>query len=235
MSIVALVSIVAATSSDQESACEPDLHRICGNEKFPTDTPELYQARMCLRANIDSIDPSCTNYLTVMNPSIVEPCFDEINQNCKNVPAGDSRVHHCLESTVTKFSPKCAASIRREIEQTNVPNKDMYMLKAVSKNPALAPLKNIFQHIRNELEILQQMTVDLMNGGDVVRIEEASLPSGSSSSDSSTHFSSSSYYSYDYASTSSSSISSSSSSFSGTTRSRVSEAPDDRRRALRRV
>lgn len=120
MTIVPLLSTGAALNSNPASTavCEPDLHRICGLESFPTETADIYQARMCLRANSDFIDASCVNYLTVTNPSIVEPCFAEINVYCKYVPAGDSRVHHCLEAVIPHLSAKCADVVKSEMEDS---------------------------------------------------------------------------------------------------------------------
>lgn len=126
MTIIALVSASSAVSAwnydqaDQAAlVCEPDLHHICGPEKFPTETVDLFAARMCLRANSDAIGSSCMNYLMVENPSIVEPCFENINKFCNGVPAGDSRIHQCLTNVrlPDQLSEKCYVIMREEMAE----------------------------------------------------------------------------------------------------------------------
>lgn len=91
--------------------CGKEIHEICHMPR-----PETYQAvfdvRMCLRGAVET-GVKCKDYLDNINPSIIEPCYDEITTTCKNVIPGSYRIRDCLLKLTKTVSKSCAESLSR--------------------------------------------------------------------------------------------------------------------------
>lgn len=74
--------------------CSKELEVLCKID-YAVGFERNYESRMCLRAFRDMVSDQCRAFLEVV-PSIVEPCFQEINTYCIDVEPGDNRILSCL-------------------------------------------------------------------------------------------------------------------------------------------
>lgn len=105
MAIACLLVVSSVTGSTEgdlltsatnfEKPCQEELASICGTSNI-ADYEQSFQARMCLRAGRAKLGENCQAYLRDESPSIVEPCFNEINTRCSNIQPGENRILMCL-------------------------------------------------------------------------------------------------------------------------------------------
>jgi hypothetical protein len=117
MSKMILLLCFLLISSESSSAveinpCELDVAKICGTT-FPDTYQSTYDTRLCLRENIQDTSKECQEYLTIVSPSIIEPCFDEIEAHCLDISPGGNRVHSCLTKFTNQLSAGCSAALFR--------------------------------------------------------------------------------------------------------------------------
>jgi hypothetical protein len=93
-----------------ESECVTDLEEVCFIHS-PLSVEEVYYSRLCLWKNQDTISSNCVTYLTETSPSIVEPCFNEIESFCTGIIPGYGQVHNCLSSRAEDLTVRCANSL----------------------------------------------------------------------------------------------------------------------------
>ncbi len=98
------------TSLDNEIAnpCVTDIQTICGMP-FPDSFRAIYDARFCLKGSSE-VSAECVEFLHSANPSIVEPCFNEIKTLCADIVPGGNRIHDCLSQNPTLVSAECSSA-----------------------------------------------------------------------------------------------------------------------------
>jgi hypothetical protein len=64
--------------------CKDELLKFCNVSSQPNSYRSVFQSRMCLQANKNQLSKKCGDFLENESPSIVEPCFEEINGHCNN-------------------------------------------------------------------------------------------------------------------------------------------------------
>ncbi len=120
--VACLMALVCAEDSSNINPCFDDITNICGLP-FPESYQGIYDSRMCLQENKLKISNSCLNYVTNVSPSIVEPCYQDIKNYCKNVQPGDNRMSLCLSKYPSKISSQCMTAILRSDSETNTASK----------------------------------------------------------------------------------------------------------------
>lgn len=93
-----------------DTQCGDDLQELCAINN-PSDVEEIYYSRVCLWKNKKALSSSCTKFVTQSSPSIVEPCFDDINSFCSNVVPGYGRIHQCLALRSHETSQQCTKAL----------------------------------------------------------------------------------------------------------------------------
>ncbi len=108
--VCALCSVVFSIEIiDVTNPCEQDITNVCGMP-FPDTYQAIFDARICLKSSWFEVSAKCQSYLTIESPSIIEPCFAEINMLCRNVAAGENRIHTCLSKYSEKLTNECFAA-----------------------------------------------------------------------------------------------------------------------------
>jgi hypothetical protein len=108
-----------------------DVAKICGTS-FPDTYQSTYDTRLCLRENIQETSKECQEYLTIVSPSIIEPCFNEIEAHCLDVYPGGNRVHSCLTKFAEQLSVECSAALFRSPDK--VSNVDSIVITKDNQN-----------------------------------------------------------------------------------------------------
>ncbi len=94
---------------DVANPCTQDISNICGMP-FPETYQSIFDARLCLRGSVSEVSKDCLDYVNIESPSIIEPCFSEINMFCRNVAPGENRIHICLSKYPEKLTKECSAA-----------------------------------------------------------------------------------------------------------------------------
>ena len=64
--------------------------------------------------NNKDIKESCFKFITLEQPSIIEPCFKEIQKLCISVKPGNRKVHQCLYDNKLDLTLRCSNSLATE-------------------------------------------------------------------------------------------------------------------------
>ena len=123
MGILVIISNVPAVYADQNMARD-----LAGNCKVELDTyckdvtPGGGRILACLHAYSDKLSDACRE--TIMDATgqikalaaalsyVKEECAEDLQQFCKDVPAGEGRVMNCLDSNDDKLSRRCHAALK---------------------------------------------------------------------------------------------------------------------------
>lgn len=99
-------------AEDSYGVCEKELSDLCKIE-YSVDFEQSFQARMCLRAYRDLLSDECSAFIIKDSPSIVEPCYQEINTFCQGVQPGENRIYSCLmRQAYAGVSQDCQLALR---------------------------------------------------------------------------------------------------------------------------
>lgn len=93
----------------QSSPCAADVKEFCHDIEVAATSP--FPVRKCLQMHSARLTDRCTNALE-NSPTVVEKCFDDINDHCEDVEAGNSKIHKCL-SQVPSLSETCVAHFKQ--------------------------------------------------------------------------------------------------------------------------
>lgn len=113
---MSLNDVLEGVKDEKINPCEADVNNLCATA-FPTSYQGLLEARHCLRANIDEVSKSCIEYLTVTRKSILEPCYVEITEHCRNVVpvSSDQIIKDCLLKYDNSLSLQCFEAVKEEV------------------------------------------------------------------------------------------------------------------------
>lgn len=137
-----LVESSSSSAAPTSSACENELQSICGMT-FPDTYQGIFDARMCLWSNRESLAPQCSQYLLQTSPSVIEPCFDQILRYCKDVSPGNNRIHACLlKNAVAEASPQCLRILEQDTMEDRKSASYVMDVKELKDNSA-SPLEKM--------------------------------------------------------------------------------------------
>jgi len=115
--IIFILSIIQRSYSECEDyknqVCFSNLVELCAMDS-PNSLEDIYYARICLWKNQKDLDNACIDYLTVEHPSIIEPCFNDIESFCSSIEPGFGHVHSCLFARESELSNRCAQALVTE-------------------------------------------------------------------------------------------------------------------------
>ncbi len=113
-----ICSVFGISSVEQMNPCEDSIANVCGMA-FPDSYQAVYDVRLCLKLNSEIITKECRDYVEIISPSIVEPCFEDIREFCKNVNPGNDRIQTCLKNSLQKLSNKCIVALSSPLERSD--------------------------------------------------------------------------------------------------------------------
>jgi hypothetical protein len=147
--IVAFICLVKGVASfGKINPCDDDISNICGMA-FPDTYQAIYDSRLCLKANSNIISKDCLNYVNNISPSIIEPCFTEIRNNCKAVNPGNNRMHDCLSKQTDTLSIQCLSALSRASGDEIVSNisVDKQLRGSATKPKDFDNLQSVLNHV----------------------------------------------------------------------------------------
>lgn len=132
LTVILLVTAIGGQATDfyEDSpppldVCEADLLKLCQMDT-PIDIEQSFSARMCLRAYRDVLSDECAAFLKD-SPSIIEPCFHEINTFCQEEQPVERVVFSCLMSQIyAGISQECAVALGNRDDQLDIASTDHF-------------------------------------------------------------------------------------------------------------
>ncbi len=158
---------IVYTKASEGNPCTEDISNICGMA-FPESYQSVYDARMCLRSSLET-SLSCRDYLENVSPSIIEPCYNEITRNCKNVNPGNNRMHECLSKYSESLTKECSAALSRnektaEMESVKPLNGNLRRQSdSVNAQKASSYLTSVLEEILPKIKALHDMLSSSLN------------------------------------------------------------------------
>ncbi len=115
--------------------CSKDITNLCGMSS-PRSYQEIFDARLCLKSS-NEISNECQAYLTNVSPSVVEPCFEDINKYCFNAAHTFDQMSNCLSKYSVELSNTCSVALNSRKHQEDIAFK-IVIDEGISKNLRLS-------------------------------------------------------------------------------------------------